>query len=141
METAGGVEGGAGRRARLLDRERSVLHPVGDDPRELPDELIDVGGDHLPRLAGELNVGREQLGVVPGPVALGRHQELEPSVQTLRRRARLVGDHRQRFGDAVQPALGDGVAQRRLAGEVAVDAPVADPELAGDVDDRRLRGP
>jgi hypothetical protein len=41
----------------------------------------------------------------------------------------------------VQPPLGDGVAQGRLAGEVAVDAAVADAELARDVDDVVLPGP
>ncbi len=48
-------------------------------------------------------------------------------------------DRFERLRDLREPALGDRVAKRRLARKVAVDAAVADPERAGDVDDIRLR--
>ena len=47
----------------------------------------------------------------------------------------LVGYGGEGRGDVGEPAFGDGVAECGLAGEVAVDAAVADAEGAGDVDD------
>ena len=106
-----------------------------------PTRCVDVGRDHLPRLGGELDVGREQLRVVARPAALGGDQQVEPAPQPLRRGPSSAADRGQRLGDAGQPALGDRVAQRRLAREVPVDAAVADAERAGDVDHGRLGGP
>ena len=44
----------------------------------------------------------------------------------------------ERNGDAGEPALRHGIAKRRLAREVAVDAAVADAERAGNVHHRGL---
>ena len=70
---------------------------------------------------------------------LAADEEVEPALQALGRGPFLVCDRLRAARRSREPALGDGVAQRRLAGEVPVDAAVADPERAGDVDDVRLR--
>jgi hypothetical protein len=72
---------------------------------------------------------------------LGLDEEVEPVPQAHARWPLLVGDRLEWFRDACEPALGDGVTQRGLASEVAVDAAVADAESAGDVDDVRLGRP
>jgi hypothetical protein len=86
-------------------------------------------------------IGREQLGIVEHLLALERDQLVEPAAQPLGRRAILGGDRRQRRRDPGQPALAHCLAQRVLAGEVAVDAAVADPERARDVDHGGLARP
>ena len=90
--------------------------------------------------AVELDVGGEELGVVEGLAALRLDEDVEPALAG----ARAPVPSRLRPPRAAaemlrEPALGDGVAKRRLAREVAVDAAVADAERAGDVDDVRLR--
>ena len=131
-KTARAAAGGIG------DRELAARDAVGDDAGDLLRQRVDVCGDDLACLRGERDVGREQLGVLERRSPLGADEEVEPAAQALRCGAVLVGDRRERLRDAGEPALGDGVAQRRLAGEVPVDAAVADAERAGDVDDRGL---
>ena len=66
VEPARRVEGGAGRRLRVVGGEGAVGDTVGDDAGELVDERLDMCSDDLARVRGELDVGGEELGVVEG---------------------------------------------------------------------------
>ena len=52
-----------------------------------------------------------------------------------------VGDLGQRRTDALEPALGDGLAQRLLARKMPVDAAVADIQRTGNINDGGFRKP
>ena len=97
--------------------------------------------DDLARVRGELDVGGEELGVVEGFPSLRLDEAVEPALEALGCRSLSGRDRFEGFRDALEPALGDGVAKRGLARKVAVDASMADAKGAGDVDDVRLRRP
>jgi hypothetical protein len=59
--------GGSGWFGRL---EVAPRGPVGDDPGQLTDECVDVRLDHLARAGCELDVRREELGLVERLAAL-----------------------------------------------------------------------
>jgi hypothetical protein len=131
VEAGCGVEDGPSGGVGVGRLELSTRHAVGDDPSELGDEGVDMCLDNVARVCRELDVRGEELGVAERFAALGADEEVEPLLQALRGRGRPVCDLLQWVRDACEPALGDGVAQRRLASEVAVDAAVADAERAG----------
>ena len=88
--------------------------------------------------AGQCQIGLEHLGVVEHARTLGGEQRAQPAVEPRRGRSLLPGDLAQRCVDAVEPAFGNGLAQRSLAREMAIDAAVAHIECTGNVNDGGL---
>ena len=75
-----------------------------------------------------------------GPCAAWPRPAPQPGEQAIAGRPRRGGDRRQRLRHRVQPALGDGIAQLGLAGEMPVDVGVAHAERPRDVGHRGLGG-
>ena len=71
------------RRPRGRRPQLPRVDPVGDDPGQLADEVVDVRADHLPRLAGEPRGRWRTARGHRAPAALGGDQEVEPAAQAL----------------------------------------------------------
>src|ERR1700688_2439121 len=102
--------------------------------RDLGDQTLLVRLHHLARLLRQRQIGCEHLGVVRDLLVLDLEHGAQPAFEPGRRR---TGGFRNllewRIGP-VEPALCNGLAQRRVARKMPVDAAVADIERAGDVD-------
>ena len=141
VEPGGGVEDRLSRRRRVGPGEFAALDAVGDDRAHLAGQRLDMSVNHLARFGGDRVIGGEKFRLGSRLLPLDGDQAVEPSTQPLRRRRILANDFRERIGHPRQPALDDRVAERRLAGKMAVDAAVADAERAGDIDDGGLGRP
>jgi len=93
------------------------------------------------RLSRQRHIGRKHLGIFDNPLVFGGKQRSQPALQTGRRGPRSFRNLSKRHVDPVEPALGHGLAQRRLAREMTVNAAVAHIERAGDIHHRGLRQP
>ena len=113
-------------------------HAVSDDLPKLRQQGLDVCLHHLTGIVGKLKVIGKQFGVIQRALAFGHDQGVQPAAQALWRGA-VVGDYQlQRLDDALQPTLGDGIAQRGFGREMAVDAAVAHAQRPRHVHHRRL---
>jgi hypothetical protein len=81
VEAARRVEGSARRRPWVRGGEFALRDTVRDDPCELVDECLDVDFDDVPGVGGELDVGREELGVVERLAPLRLDEAVEPAPQ------------------------------------------------------------
>src|SRR5512132_1671102 len=61
------------------------------------DERVYVGSDDVSCIGGQLDVGREELGVVERPAALAGDEEVEPALQALGSRALPARDGFERL--------------------------------------------
>ena len=84
-------------------------------------------------------VGCEHFRIVAEPLVLDRKHGAQPALQPCAGAGPSASAiFEKRRAGAVEPALGDRLAQRGLAGKVAVDAAVADIERPGHIDHGRL---
>jgi hypothetical protein len=119
------------RKGSVLARGVELAGPytVGDDPF-VANQPVHVGRDDVSGICGQLDIGREELGLVEGFAALAGDEEVEPAALTLGSGSLSGRSGFERFRDLREPALGDGVTERGFAWEVEVEAAVADAEGA-----------
>ena len=141
MEAAGGVENGACRNLGVRDPKCALLHAVREHPCDLIDQAILVALHDLAGFTGQRQIGRKHLGIVAKPLVLDRKHRAQPAFQPFGGRAGRLGNLQKWGAGTVEPAFGDGLAQRGFAGEMAVDAAVANIERPGHIDHSGLGEP
>src|SRR5437588_5283710 len=133
MEAAGGIENGARRTLDVGDLERALLYAVGQDLGNLIDQAVLMTVHRLAGLTRQRQVSGKHLGIVAEPLVLDRKHRAQPLIQPRWRRAGSPRDLQEGRAEAVEPALGHCLAQRGLAGKMAIDAAMADIERTGNV--------
>jgi len=138
MKTDRGIEQGRSSIMRVGALKCALADTVVEDSREVGPHPIIVALKGQSVFRRERGVSREEIGIFPRFAPQNHQQNVKPATQPFRCGPGLGGDDGERSRKTREPALKDSLKQSILVREMPVDAAMADPQRAGNINDCRF---